>query len=306
MVGFIALCVALSLFFLSMTFVALREPEKVSVRERLQKIAGQSQSEVVDIRDAELQQPLMDRMLRPVLTKITGLLGRMMPAAILENLQPKLNRAGNPWGLSAGEFLTIKMLVLVLLVLFSIPLLVGGEIDQFILIVAAGALAIWALPDYYLKTLAQKRRDDIEKSMPDILDLLTVSVEAGYGWDGALQKVTEKREGPLAQEFQRVTQETKMGKPRKDAMRDMSRRVDIDCVTTFVMAIIQADQLGLSLSYVLRTQSEQIRQKRRQEVEEEAMKAPIKMLLPLVLFIFPVIFIILLGPALVQILETLG
>lgn len=305
MIQFISFFAAFSLFFMLLALAAFMEREKVDVIDRLKKISVRSDDAVVDIRDAELQRPLRDRLIRPMLDKITKFLNRMMPTSILVNLQPKLNRAGNPGGLTAGEYLTVKILCMTVGALAGIPFLLNLDFFRMVLFIAGGMLAVWVIPDFYLKNLAQQRSKEIEKSMPDILDLLTVSVEAGYGWDAALLKVTEKRKGPLAREFQRVAQEVTMGKPRRDAMRDLAQRVNIDCVTTFVTAVVQADQLGLSLGQVLRSQSDKIRHKRKQEVEEEAMKAPIKMLIPMVVFIFPVVFIVLLGPALLQIIRVL-
>ncbi|MFY9115303.1 MAG: type II secretion system F family protein [Dethiobacteria bacterium] len=296
---------ALSIFFIILAISAFLEREKVDIIDRLQKISYRGEEMVIDIRDAELQKSFTDRVIRPTLKKVARAFNKLLPTSIVEELQPKLNRAGNPGGLLAGEYLTIKVLCIIVVSLLGIPIFVKLSFFQMIMAVAGVVLGIWILPDYYLTSLANKRAREIEKSMPDILDLLTVSVEAGYGWDAALIKVTEKRKGPLAEEFQRVAQEVKMGKPRRDALRDLAIRINVDSVTTFTTAIIQADQLGLSLGDVLRVQSDQIRHKRRQEIEEEAMKAPIKMLIPMLIFIFPVIFIVLLGPAVVQILKVL-
>ena len=157
------------------------------------------------------------------------------------------------------------------------------------------------LPDMYLNLCRRQRSESILKSLPDVLDLLSVSVEAGLGFDAALQKVVEKSQGPLADEFDTALNEIRMGKPRREALRDMARRVEVDDVSTFVGAVVQADTLGVSISNVLAVQAEQVRQKRRQRAEEKAQKAPVKILIPMLFFIFPTIFIVLLGPALLQI-----
>jgi tight adherence protein C len=141
--------------------------------------------------------------------------------------------------------------------------------------------------------------------LPDILDLLSVSVEAGLGFDAALQKVVEKTKGPLTMEFEKTLQEINIGKSRREALRDMQARVNADDVTTFLGSIIQADQLGVSITNVLRIQSKQVRENRKMRAEEKAQKAPVKILIPLVLFIFPTIFIVLLGPAAIQLIDTL-
>ena len=145
----------------------------------------------------------------------------------------------------------------------------------------------------------------MRRSLPDVLDLLTISVEAGLGFDAAVLRVTEKLGGVLGEEFSRVLQETKMGKSRREALRDMAARVGVDDVSSFVNAVIQAEQLGVSIGSVLRLQSQAMRVKRRQRAEEAALQAPVKMLFPLIFFIFPGLFVVLLGPAVIQIMETL-
>ena len=156
-----------------------------------------------------------------------------------------------------------------------------------------------------MQSKARNRGKEIQRDLPDILDLLTVSVEAGLGFDAALVKVVERKKGPLADEFGIVLREIRVGKPRKEALRELSERVKVDDITSLVSAVIQADQLGVGISNILRIQAEQVRTKRRQQAEESAMKAPIKMLFPLVFFIFPTLFVVLLGPAIIQIAETL-
>jgi tight adherence protein C len=160
--------------------------------------------------------------------------------------------------------------------------------------------------EFVLHNRIKQRQLQIINSLPDILDLLTVSVEAGLGFDGALQKVTEKTKGLLAMEFNRLLQEIRMGKSRRDALRDLAERIRVEELSALVSSIIQADQLGVSIGNVLRLQSAQIRLQRRQRAEEKAMKAPIKMLIPLVLFIFPTIFLVLLGPAAIEMYTILS
>ena len=163
----------------------------------------------------------------------------------------------------------------------------------------------WLIPDFGLKAKSDRRQVQIQKSLPDTLDLLCVSVEAGLGFDAAVAKVVEKSTGPLAEEFGRLLQEIRMGKPRRAALKDMAHRSQVEDLSTFITAIIQADQLGVSIGNVLNIQSQEMRRKRRQRAEEAAMKAPIKMLFPLIFFIFPALFVVLLGPALIQIMEAL-
>lgn len=154
--------------------------------------------------------------------------------------------------------------------------------------------------------MMNKRKKSITNALPDVLDLLTVSVEAGLAFDGAIAKVIDKMPGPIAEEFGSILQEMKLGKSKRDALKDMAKRVDVQDLTTFVGAIVQADQLGVSIGNVLRLQSQQMREKRRQRAKEKAMKAPVKMLIPMILFIFPTIFSVLIGPVAVKIIRTLA
>lgn len=160
------------------------------------------------------------------------------------------------------------------------------------------------LPNYWLKQKTRQRREEIVRTLPDVLDLIMVSVEAGLGFDAALLKVVEKQKGVLAEEFNLVLQEVKMGRPRRDALKDMAKKNDVEDLNNVIASLVQADQLGISIGNVLRNQSIQIRQKRRQRVQEQAQKAPVKIMIPLVFFIFPSIFIVILGPAVLQIIEV--
>lgn len=253
----------------------------------------------VDARREELRTSLWDRLVMGPLKKIAGRLSRFLPGGMLQEVEGKLQKAGNPGNLTAGEFMGLRV-ILAGLGGLAAPLLV----KQAALLALAAPLLGWSLPAVYLDRQARKREEEIYRTLPDVIDLLTVSVEAGLGFEGAISKVVEKSRGVLAGEFKRVLQESRMGKSRKEALKDMSRRLGEENVAALNSAIVQADQLGISFSKVLRLQSDQVRQKRRQQVEEAAMKAPIKMLLPLVLFIFPTIFIVLLGPAAIRIYEN--
>lgn len=255
-----------------------------------------------------LNRPFVDRVVRPILEKLAALTTRSMPAKKKVSLNNKLMMAGNPWDLTANEFMVIQYAVILGLplgtILIFMPL--GTPFLKTLMWAIMALIVGMILPEYLLKLKAARRQEEIQKSLPDVLDLLTVSVEAGLGFDAALVKVVEKAKGVLAGEFSRVLQEIKMGKPRRDALRDLATRTGVDDLAAFVGAIIQADQLGVSIGNVLRLQSEQMRQKRRQRAEQKAMKAPIKMLIPMIIFIFPTIFIVLLGPAIIEIVETMG
>lgn len=279
--------------------------ERIKMAERVDQVVG-NQNEPVSAREEELSAPLYQRAIKPFLAQLAGVLTRFVPAAREASLAQKMTEAGNPGNLAPRELLVIKYLMAVGggTLLWLLAGLANTSTAQGILLAAAGIPLGWIMPDIWLKSRAQRRKDEVEKNLPDVLDLLTVSVEAGLGFDGALMKVVEKFKGVLADEFLQVLQEAKMGKPRQEALRDMADRVAVDDLSNFVGSIILADKLGISMGNVLRLQSEQMRQKRRQRAEEKAMKAPVKMLLPMVMFIFPAIFIVLLGPAVINIIKA--
>jgi tight adherence protein C len=288
------------LVFLSVSLLVLAAGWQLGhdpkLRERLEWVARMGPR---SLREIELGRPFWQRVLRPGLVRFGQVLSRLSPQDYRDRVRQRLLVAGSPWNLQASEFLAIKGAVTIGLAL------VGFFIARSILGVLIGALSGWLLPDCWLKTKSDRRQVQIQKSLPDTLDLLCVSVEAGLGFDAAVAKVVEKSTGPLAEEFGRLLQEIRMGKPRRAALKDMAHRSQVEDLGTFITAIIQADQLGVSIGNVLNIQSQEMRRKRRQRAEEAAMKAPIKMLFPLIFFIFPALFVVLLGPALIQIMEAL-
>lgn len=246
-----------------------------------------------------LNQPFSQRVMRPLWEKLQHLGKKLSSPERKQSYQKKLVAAGEPYGLDAEGLVVLKYGFMSGLALAGI---IFGTFTTAMVLGIAGYL----LPDLLLSAWKNERRDKILRSLPDILDMLSVSVEAGLGFDAALQKVVEKIEGPLSSEFQRTLSEIKLGKPRREALKDLALRVEVDDVSTFISSLIQADQLGVSIANVLRVQADQVREKRSQRAEEKAQKAPVKILIPLVFFIFPAIFIILLGPAVIQLMKTFG
>ncbi len=188
----------------------------------------------------------------------------------------------------------------------SLLLTAAGTGARALLLGLAGAALGFILPDMYLGQRTRRRKDDIRVQMPDILDLLCVSVEAGLGFDAALGKVTEKMEGPLVEEVSIMMQEMRIGESRAQALKSFADRLELPETTSFARSIIQADQLGISLGRILRVQAEDMRNRRQMAAEEKAMKAPVKMLFPTVLFIFPAMFIVVLGPAVLSMGKVFG
>ena len=250
--------------------------------------------------ELELEQPFTDRVVSPAIRGLAGLINRMAPQRNLEQMRHKLDLAGNPNNWTAADLLGVRgMAAIITVVILIIPLfLVATPIPQLLLFTSVGGILGFYLPIFWLNAKIGQRKHEILKALPDALDLLTISVEAGLGFDAAMVKVTEKWDNELSRAFARVNAEIRLGKLRREALRDMANRTDVADVSNFIAAVIQADQLGVSLAKVLRIQSDQMRVKRRQRAEEQAAQAPVKMMFPLVFLIFPSIFIILLGPAL--------
>ena len=266
-----------------------------------------------NLEELELQQPLIDRTLRPLMARLSGShVARWRRTSFTQQTEKRLALAGNPGDLRDGRLAgrqghrrdrrrrASSSCCSCSRAVIGVPFLVG------IAMIFAGVLAGYTVPEFWLGGRVKKRQKDILLQIPDALDLLTISVRAGLGFDGALGKVVEKLKGPLTEEFRRALAEIRVGKPRRDALRDIVPRTEVPALTNFIGAIIQAEQLGVSISKVLQVQSEQLRIERRQRAEEMAAKAPIKMLFPLVGCIFPSLFIVILGPAIILIIIGLG
>jgi tight adherence protein C len=286
------------------SILLLRRAEEDPLSARIDEYA--SREEPVSIEEIELSLPVTDRIFVPVLRRLSGLVTRLTPQSMLESTARQLELAGSPRNMSAAEFWVIRIGVTILLgVLFFILL---GRYGQdpgrrilYTLIVAAFGFFI---PSMMLSSMIRRRQEAIIKKFPDALDLMSICVDAGLTFDGAMAKVDEKWDDPLAREFGRVIYEMQLGKSRRQALRDMSRRMDVADVTSFVAAILQAEQLGVSIGRVLRIQSEQMRIRRRQRAEEKAHQAPVKMLFPMIFLIFPSMFVVLLGPAAFSVLRN--
>jgi len=251
------------------------------------------------LEEIELSQPFSQRILVPMLQASAQFMARFTPQRTLEATRHKLELAGNPNNWSPAEFLGFRGLAALVLAALVFFLTMLGKVDparRLLFLLVIGLLGYF-LPTLWLSRRIRRRQDEIVKTLPDALDLLTISVEAGLPFDGAMQRVAEKWDNEISRAFQRMLNEMRVGKSRKDALRDMADRMDVPDITSFVAALIQADQLGISIAKVLRIQSEQMRIKRRQRAEEKAHQAPIKMLIPMTFLIFPTILIIILGPA---------
>lgn len=266
--------------------------------------------DAVSLEEIELSQPFNERILIPILRAIGDFSARFTPQKVVEQTNLKMELAGNPIQVDASTFLATRFVVaglfggfLTLIFIISPP---AWNIGVRILVVLLFTMLGFAFPQLWLQSKINSRQEEIRKAMPDALDLLTICVEAGLGFDAAMAKVSEKWENQLSVGFARAIREVQLGKTRREALRDMAERMGIAEMTSFVAAVIQSEILGVSMAKVLRIQSDQMRMKRRQRAEEKAHQAPIKMLLPMALLIFPSIMIILMMPALFQIINVFG
>jgi tight adherence protein C len=279
---------------------ARRDP----LKDRLDEYATRPKS----LAEIEMSEPFTERFLRPFMKSIAGFISRLTPSSALETTQKKLIQAGFAGRLQASDFMGMKGFAAVFMgafgVLISFRLVPGwGTIGLVACAVGLGALGYY-MPDLWLSGQETRRRDGIQRALPDAIDLLTISVEAGLGFDAALNRVVEKSDNLLTREFGRVIQEMRVGVARRDALRSLVERTGVDDLSVFVTAIIQAEQLGASIANVLRIQSAEMRVRRRQRAEILAHQAPIKMLFPMVFLIFPPLMIVVLGPAVPNVIKT--
>jgi tight adherence protein C len=299
----IAATSGLAVFLLLAALLGARSAD--TVKTRLELIAT---LDAPTLEELELRQPLVDRTLRPFFGRLTEVARRISSPKTVSRTDERLAQAGFPGGLRTVEFLAIKLLIAGVaggLAFFFVGVL--GRNLLFGSLIGLTLVGIGYLgPEFWLRSRIRRRQTEILLAIPDTLDLLTISVRAGLGFDSALAKVVEKMRGPLPDEFRRALAEIRVGKPRRDALRDLAARADVPSLSSFVGAIIQAEQLGVPIARVLQVQSEQLRIERRQRAEELAAKAPVKLLLPLVGCIFPAMFVVILGPAIILIMQNLG
>jgi len=271
---------------------------------RLEEFA--SRSAPVTLEEIELSQPFSQRVIRPILETAASFVTRFAPAVALERTAHQLELAGRPYNWGPTEYFGVRVLASLLLGVFAFLILtVSGQLLTTRIIGTLIGLALgYLLPALWLRSTIQRRQDEVVKALPDALDLLTICIEAGLGFDAAMSKVAEKWDNELSRAFARAIQEIQLGKLRREALREMDHNLEVPDITSFVAAVIQADQLGVSMAKVMRIQSEQMRIRRRQRAEEKAHQAPVKMLFPLVFLIFPAIYIVLLGPAILVLLGS--
>lgn len=288
-----------------------REAQGVESDPVLARLAEATQrGENVSLEDIELEQPFMERVVIPIIKRMGEMSARFTPEKLLQDTTLKLELAGNPGRIDASTFLATRFIGAgvfggLLLLISNLPT-VNWPTGRIFLVVAIFTLLGFFFPQLWLGSRISRRQNDVRKALPDALDLLTICVEAGLGFEAAMSKVADKWENELSLMFGRCIREIQLGKTQREALRDMADRIGLPELTSFVAAVIQSQLLGVSMAKVLRIQSDQMRMKRRQRAEEEAHKAPVKMIIPMALLTFPSIMIILMAPAAFQIAGAFG
>ena len=302
----IILGVAALIVAIILVIVGLRTSEEVDpLAERLSQYGGTAEIET-NLEAIEMSVPFTERVLMPIAQALARFTTQFTPQEALQKTYRQLVLAGNPNNLTPAIFWLLRFFAMFGLgMLLFVLFVVTGQKPLFVILGGVGgAVAGFMLPQMWLSSKVKRRQESIVKSLPDALDLMSICVNAGLGFDQAMSKVYEKWDNELAVAFGRVIQEIQLGKTRREALRAMDESMEVPDVTTFVGAIIQADQLGVSISKVLNIQADQMRVKRRQRAQEKAQQAPVKMMIPMVFFIFPSIWIVLLGPAAIQVFKT--
>lgn len=304
MLWMIAVASFSSIFVLTYLLLRTRFPEKEAAELRLHELVSGIEDRAGV--EAEISRSFIQRLLSLLTGSVAARFPRFAPQALRQRVAEKLAMAGDLGGLDANEYLLLTTIMGFVFPIIIAGLLVMEQMPVYKVLSIALLLGAFGfgLPFIILEHKIKARRHSMQLELPDVLDLITVSVEAGLGFEGALVKLSEKMKGALVEEFIRMLNEMRVGVPRRDALIAMGARCNLADVHSFTMSLIQADQLGVSIGNVLRVKSIAIREKRRQYAEELAMKAPVKMLFPLIFFIFPTIFIILLGPAMIKIIAT--
>jgi tight adherence protein C len=256
----------------------------------------------------DLEKPFADRVLEPLRERALALGRRISGADSAERIRRKLDLAGNPAGWTVDRFTAGKVLGAGVgaLIGLAIGLVMADALTTRIIFLGGGLAVGFFGPNLYLYQLAYDRASKLEKALPDAIDLMTISVESGLGFDAAVQQVAQNTEGPLADEFARMLREMQLGMGRGEALRSLAERAEVDDLKTFVSAMAQADSFGIPIAQVLRVQSSEMRVKRRQKAEEKAQQVPVKITVPLIFCILPALFVAVMGPAAINIMDNFG
>lgn len=301
------------LVLVAVLLVAMALPQKQvqatgGLGRSLAALEAMGHSEATAEMAQELERPFNERVLEPFQERALAIGRRLSGADSAERIYRKLELAGNPAGWSVDRVVSMKVIGAVggLLGFFLFSFMLDLSLVARILFVAAGVVVGYMAPNMYLYQKAYDRQMQLGKELPDAIDLLTISVESGLAFDAAVQQVAQNTDGPLAEEFARVLREMQIGNGRSAALRALADRTNLEELRSFVSAMVQADAFGIPIAQVLRVQSSEMRVKRRQKAEEKAQQVPVKMTIPLIFCILPVLFIIVLGPSALSIMESFG
>jgi tight adherence protein C len=283
-------------------FMALAQRRRAAIEERLVTFTERPRT----LEELELELPFAERVLKPFVRYMLTTLGTLLPNKSAGKVKRNIEMAGNPGGMTPTMFVGVRitLALLGLVVGFYLTALADLPLPSRFMYTGIGFAVGFVLPGVWLGRKMKQRKTNILKAMPDALDLLSISVEAGLGFDLALQRVSDKWDNELSREFQRVVGDARLGMQRRDAMRMMADRCGVEDLSNFVQAIVQAEQLGVSIGRILKVQSEQMRVRRRQRAQELAQQAPVKMLFPMVFLIFPSILVVILGPAVPRLISS--
>lgn len=300
---FVVIVIAAALVYVG---TRVQAPEEDPLLARMNEFT--SRGEQVTLEQLEMSQSLQERIIIPLLKRVGEFSTRFTPQNALQEITRKIELAGRAGTLDAPVFLSLRFVGAIVagalaFVMFTFTVVKQPTSNAILYSIIAVVVGFY-FPQLWLDGEIKKRQTEVQKAMPDALDLLTVCVEAGLGFDAAMSKVAEKWENELSIAFSRAIREIQLGKPRRDALKTMADRIDLPDMTSFVAAIIQSEQLGVSMSKILRIQADQMRMRRRQIAEEKAHQAPVVMLLPMVGFIFPSIFIVLMTPAVLRMMKV--
>ena len=292
----LAIAVGIGIFII---FLGLARTPQVNtaqmVQQRLQVYGGEKP---LTMEEVELQRPFSERFLRPMIERLGNVMSRSTPQKARQDLSNRLDLAGRPGNLTPEDFGAVRIVAAA--VLAAVGLLIGlllGSPVYLAISTAVGALLGYYAPVMWLKQKVDARRSEIQKGLPDAMDLLVIAVDAGLGFDAALARVTDKYKNALSEEFAKVLREVSLGRPRLEAMDEMGRSSGVEDLHNFIQAVIQSEQFGTGIGKILRIQADEMRRKRRQRAQEKAAQATLKMMLPMVGCIFPTLWIVLLGPA---------
>jgi tight adherence protein C len=303
------LSIAALAFFLAVGVVVFVSVDTVLERRRAhRRIRKMPEAEMgpKEARERQLAQPIHKRAILPGLSRLGRRLRQLAPAEQLERMDQILQHAGSPPRWDAERLLAAKAVTAAALFLITVlfGMLLGASLFRVSLMAAIFAFLGYLLPGTLLRSRAQERQAAIQRALPDALDLLSISVRAGLGFDAAVDRVAREVGGPLAEELRRMLREMQLGRSRQEALRHLGERNPVPELESFVLAMIQADIFGVAISRVLEAQSREMRIRRRQRAEEKAQKVPVKILFPVVFCIFPALFVVILGPAAIQLYRT--